>query len=276
MFVSVRGIETRVLVAGAGPALLLLHGFTGSAETWRPFLPALAARRRVIAPELIGHGRTAAPADAARYRMDECVADLLALLDRLGVEEFAVLGYSMGGRVALHLALAAPERVRALILESASPGITDPAERAERARSDEALAELIEREGIAAFVERWESQPLFATQRSLPAEVRERLRAERLGQRPVGLANSLRGMGTGAMEPAWDRLGELGMPALVLAGELDAKYVAIARAMEGRLPQARVAIVSGAGHAVHLEQPARFLELVTTFLRLDGGEGARS
>jgi len=273
VIVSVRGIEMHALVAGAGPALLLLHGFTGSAETWRPFLPALARRHRVIAPNLIGHGRTASPDDAARYRMDECVADLLALLDRLGVEEFAVLGYSMGGRVALHLALAVPERVRALVLESASPGITDPEERAERARSDEALAELIEREGIAAFVERWESQLLFASQRSLPAEVRERLRAERLGQRPRGLANSLRGMGAGAMEPVWERLGELRLPALVLAGELDAKYVAIARAMGERLPQARVAIVPGTGHAVHLEQPARFLELVTAFLASDCGRG---
>lgn len=274
MIVSVRGIEMHALVAGAGPALLLLHGFTGSAETWRPFLPELAARWRVIVPDLIGHGRTAAPADAARYRMDECVADLLALLDWLGVGEFAVLGYSMGGRVALHLALAVPKRVRALILESASPGISDPAERAERARSDAALAELIEREGIVAFVERWESQPLFATQRSLPAEVRGRLRAERLGQRPVGLANSLRSMGTGTMEPVWDRLGELGMPTLVLAGELDAKYVAIARAMMERLPRAQVVIVPGSGHAVHLEQPAQFLKLITTFLRRDGGEGA--
>lgn len=274
MMLAVRGIEMHALVAGAGPALLLLHGFTGSAETWRPFLPELAARRRVIAPDLIGHGRTAAPADAARYRMDECVADLVALLDWLGVGEFAVLGYSMGGRVALHLALAVPKRVRALILESASPGISDPAERAERARSDAALAELIEREGIVAFVERWESQPLFATQRSLPAEVRGRLRAERLGQRPVGLANSLRSMGTGTMEPVWDRLGELGMPTLVLAGELDAKYVAIARAMMERLPRAQVVIVPGSGHAVHLEQPAQFLKLITTFLRRDGGEGA--
>ncbi len=271
MIISVRGLAMHVLVEGAGPALLLLHGFTGSAETWRPFLPALARQHRVIAPDLIGHARTAAPDDAARYRMDECVADLLALLDRLGVEDFAVLGYSMGGRVALHLALAAGERARALVLESASPGILDPEERAARARSDEALAELIEREGVAAFVERWGSQPLFASQRSLPVEVRARLRAERLGQRPHGLANSLRGMGAGSMEPVWNRLGELRLPALVLAGELDEKYVVIARAIGERLPQARVALVPGAGHAVHLEQPAQFLELVTAFLTRNHG-----
>ncbi len=266
MIISVRRLAMHVLVEGSGPALLLLHGFTGSAETWRPFLPALARRHRVIVPDLIGHGRTAAPDDAARYRMDECVADLLALLDRLGVEDFAVLGYSMGGRVALHLALAAGERARGLVLESASPGILDPGERLARLRSDEALAEFIEREGIAAFVERWESQPLFASQRSLPAEVRARLLAERLEQRPRGLANSLRGMGAEAMEPVWNRLGELRLPALVLAGELDGKYVAIARAIGEHLPQARVAVVSGAGHAVHLEQPAQFLEHVTAFL----------
>jgi 2-succinyl-6-hydroxy-2,4-cyclohexadiene-1-carboxylate synthase len=201
MIVSVRGIEMHGLVAGSGPALLLLHGCTGSSETWRPFLPQLAAHRRVIAPDLIGHGRTVAPADAVRYRMDECVADVLGLLDRLGVEGFATLGYSLGGRVALHLALAVPERVRALIVASASPGIANAEERAERARSDQTVAELIEREGIAAFVERWETQPLFASLRSLPAEVRARLRAERLRQRPCGLANSLRGMDAGAMEP---------------------------------------------------------------------------
>ncbi len=271
MIVSARGLAMHVLVEGSGPALLLLHGFTGSAETWRPFLPELARRHRIIAPDLIGHGRTAAPDDAERYRMGECVADLLALLDRLGVEDFAVLGYSMGGRVALHLALAAGERARTLVLESASPGILDPEERLARLRSDEELAELIEREGIAAFVERWESQPLFASRRSLPAEVRERLRAERLGHRPHGLANSLRGMSAGAMEPVWARLGELRLPTLVLAGELDAKYVAIARAIGERLPRARVAIVPGAGHAVHLEQPAQFLELVTAFLASDCG-----
>ena len=266
MIVSVRGIEMHTLVAGTGPALLLLHGFTGSSETWRPFFAALTAHRRVIAPDLVGHGHTAAPDDLAHYRMDECVGDLLALLDGLGVGKFAVLGYSMGGRVALHLTLTVPERISALILASASPGIVDPDERAERARSDVALAELIEREGIEAFVAQWERQPLFASQWSLPAEVRARLRAERLRQRPHGLANSLRGMGTGAMPPVWNRLEELEVPVLVLAGELDSKYVTIARAMAERLPRAQVAIVPEAGHAVHLEQPARFLERVTAFL----------
>lgn len=266
MIVSVNGIEVHALVTGAGPALLLLHGFTGSAETWRPFLPALEARHRVIAPDLIGHGRTDAPDDLARYRMDACVADVLALLDRLGISDLAVLGYSMGGRVALHLALAAPARVRALILESTSPGIVDPAERAARVQSDEGLADSIEREGIVAFVARWESQPLFASQHRLPKDVQERLRAERMHQRPRGLANSLRGMGAGAMQPVWDRLGELGMPVLVIAGELDEKYVTIARRMGERLPHAQVETVAAAGHAVHLEQPNRFLDLVIGML----------
>lgn len=264
---SVNGVRYRWRDAGQGPALLLLHGFTGSLHTWDPFLPELARHFRVIAVDLPGHGGTDAPGDPERYRMERCIADLLAILDGLGVDRTAVLGYSMGGRVALHLAAAAPQRVEGLIVESGSPGIADAAERAARIASDRALADFIEREGVAAFVERWERLPLFASQAGLPEPVRASLRAQRLRNRAAGLANSLWGMGAGVQPPLHDRLADLTMPTLLIAGELDEKYVRIVTDMAAHMPNARTAVVPGAGHAVHLERPTEFLRVVTAFLR---------
>lgn len=264
--VTVNGVRLHVEVTGEGPAVLLLHGFTGSAETWAPHRAAWEGFT-AVAVDLLGHGRSDCPADPARYRVERCVEDLLAVLDRLGFGRAAVLGYSMGGRVALRLALRAPERVWALVLESASPGIEDPEERAARVRSDDALAADIERDGIEAFVARWEALPLWASQARLPAEVRERLRAQRLRNSPVGLANSLRGMGAGQEEPVLDRLDRLTLPVLLLAGALDGKYCGLAREMARRLPCARLAVVPEAGHAVHLEQPAAFQAAVRAFLQ---------
>src|SRR3989304_5185055 len=161
----VNGIHLNVEVSGPADAtaLMLLHGFTGDATTWEPFLDAWLSIQ-TIRVDLIGPGRSDSPADPARYAMAHAVQALLAVLDPLGVERAAVLGYSMGGRVALHLSIAAPERSSALIVESASPGIEDDAQRAARRASDEALAADIEHDGVAAFVDRWQAQPLFASQ----------------------------------------------------------------------------------------------------------------
>lgn len=263
--IDVKGTHLNVAVTGEGPALLLQHGFTGSGATWEPFLDTWQGFT-AIAVDLPGHGASGYPADPARYRMESCVEDLVALMDRLGVERTAALGYSMGGRVALHLALAAPHRLWALVLESAAPGIDDPAERHARREGDEALATAIERDGVETFVSRWEALPLFASQARLPAAVREELRRQRLAHDAVGLAGSLRGMGAGAHEPLWRRLGEISVPALVIAGELDEKYSALARRMAAAMPDARAAVVAGAGHAAHLEQPEAFAAIVQGFL----------
>src|SRR3990172_7929303 len=191
--IDVDGLGLNVSVSGDGPCLLLLHGFTGSTETWTPFLDAWPDFR-TIAVDIVGHGRSDSPPDLDRHRMERCALDLVAVLDRLHVRETSILGYSMGGRVALHLALLIPDRLEALVLESASPGLDDPCARADRVRSDAELADAIERAGMEAFVARWETLPLFASQLCLPALVRERLRRQRLGNDPLGLANSLRGM----------------------------------------------------------------------------------
>jgi 2-succinyl-6-hydroxy-2,4-cyclohexadiene-1-carboxylate synthase len=266
MQIQVNDITLNVEQSGAGRPLLLLHGFTGSAATWAPLIRSLPPHFRTIASDLIGHGRSSSPPDAERYRMPRCVADLLAVLDALDVDRADVLGYSMGGRVALQLAAAAPKRVGALVLESSSPGIASAAERQARVAADAALADSIMREGLAAFVERWERLPLFASQASLPEDMRAQVHAQRLRNDPLGLANSLRGMGTGQQEALWDRLASLDVPTLLIAGELDAKYRALAEEMLAILPNARAAIVPGAGHAVHLEQPQAFAKNVLEFL----------
>ena len=272
----VDGVGYNVERAGVGPALVLLHGFTGSAATWAPFVPAFAREFDTLAIDLPGHGATDAPGDPARYTLERTVEDLVAILDRLGIERAAWLGYSMGGRVALATAVMVPSRVAALVLEGASPGIADPGERAARARDDEALAGFIEREGMAAFVERWEALPLFASQARLLEEIRAAQRRQRLANDPRGLANSLRGVGQGAQPPLHDRLGEVGVPALLLAGAEDAKFRRLAQEMAVAMPMAQVAVIPDAGHAAHLEQPAAFERMVLRFLRsLDLDSGAR-
>lgn len=267
MRLRVNGIELNVERAGTGQPLLLLHGFTGSTETWAPVLQRLGAESQIVAIDLIGHGRSDAPADWTRYGFERCVADLLVLLDTLGIARTDLIGYSLGARVALHLATAAPERVRGLILESASPGLADPAERRARLESDGALADEIERAGLQAFVDGWERQPLFASQRSLPAAERLMLRSQRLRSDPRGLANSLRGMGAGRQEPLWERLPGLATPTLILVGELDRKYCELGRQLAADLPDARLGVVPGAGHTIHLEQPGHFADVVLPFLR---------
>jgi 2-succinyl-6-hydroxy-2,4-cyclohexadiene-1-carboxylate synthase len=214
---------------------------------------------------MLGHGRSDAPADPQRYSIEHCQQDIIAALRELGIKpgEAILLGYSMGGRIALYSAFSG--FFRAIILESASPGLASSTERAQRRDSDNALAERIERDGLPAFVAYWEQLPLFASQSALPREARANLHEQRLRNRPIGLANSLRGLGTGMQPALHDRLQELHIPVLLIAGALDTKYCAIARHMAATLPDAALHIVSNAGHTVHLEQPTTFAAQVHKF-----------
>ena len=180
-------------------------------------------------------------------------------LDELGVTA-QLGGYSMGGRVALAYTLARPGRVRRLLLVGASPGLADPSERRARRESDERLARRIERDGVEAFAREWAALPLFAGQSPAVAEV---ARAERRRQTPSGLAAALRGLGTGVLPPLWDRLGELMVPVMLVVGERDSKFRAIAERMASRLPSAELTVIAGAGHAVHLEAPAAVAGLLS-------------
>lgn len=232
--------------------LVLVHGFTQTLRSWDPLLPHLADHD-VVALDAPGHGR------AGDVEVD--LVGGAALLAAQGGRATYV-GYSMGGRLCLHAALAHPEAVRGLVLISATGGLDDAGEREARRVADEALADRIELVGVGAFLDEWLAQPLFA---GLGADAQGR--AERLENTASGLASSLRMAGTGTQLPLWDRLGSLGIPTLVVAGELDVKFVAIAERLAATIPDAQLAIVDGAGHTVHLEQPGAFLDVLHPWLR---------
>lgn len=246
------------------PPLVLLHGFTGSVENWRPLIDQLASlNRTIIAVDILGHGRSGAPLDPTRYRMELVAADIAEILNtQLGFSQIDLLGYSMGGRLALGIACHYKQLINRLILESASPGLETMEERNARKTSDDALADWIEQNGILAFVDRWEVVPLFDSQKVLPEAVRARLRNQRLHNRTHGLANSLRGMGTGVQPSFWDCLAQLTLPFHLIVGELDTKFCRIGQEMMERLPNARLTVVEDAGHTVHLEKPEQWLALI--------------
>jgi 2-succinyl-6-hydroxy-2,4-cyclohexadiene-1-carboxylate synthase len=229
------------------PALVLLHGFTQTRQSWRQTVAALDGRYRAVVPDLPGHGLMA-------ERRPASLAATLAYLRALVDEPHVLAGYSLGGRVALHAALARPELVRRLVLVGASPGLADPEEREARRRSDEALADRIEAIGVEAFAAEWAALPLWAGQ---PERVRAAANADRMRNTAPGLAAALRGLGTGALPSLWDRLGELTMPVTLVVGERDEKFRAIAERMAERLPNPRVEVIRGAGHAAQLERPER-------------------
>jgi 2-succinyl-6-hydroxy-2,4-cyclohexadiene-1-carboxylate synthase len=260
------GIEQRGEMQSSNQTLVLLHGFTGSAAGWGHQMDTLAEYGlHIIAFDLLGHGQSDAPDDAERYSMENFQKDILAALQEMGIKKghSIILGYSMGGRIALYTAFSG--FFRALILESASPGLEEPSERHERRASDEALAASIEHDGVPAFVERWERMPLFANQRTLPFECREALHRQRLQNNATGLAQSLRGVGTGVQPSLYAQLPTLHIPVMLIAGELDTKFKAIAKHMAQALPQSKLHIIPAAGHTVHLEQPELFTSLVGEF-----------
>ncbi len=219
---------------------VLVHGFTQSKRSWDP-IPL---------------------DDAAALRVPDNV-DFVATAHALGDDggHATYVGYSMGGRLCLQLALDRPELVENLVLISSSPGIGDDVERAARRESDEARAREIERDGVDAFLERWLAQPLFAT---LPRELAG-IDDRRAANTVEGLTHQLRALGQGTQPNNWPRLGELRMPVLLIAGGLDTKYVAIAYRMGEVIPNARVEIIDGAGHACHLERPDGIAQLLASW-----------
>jgi 2-succinyl-6-hydroxy-2,4-cyclohexadiene-1-carboxylate synthase len=249
------------------PSVLLLHGFTGSVRTLDAVSQGLRdAGLGTLAVDLLGHGRSDAPVDPLLYSLERACADLAAILDAERVPRAALLGYSMGGRVALGFACAFPERVRALVLVGASAGLEQEAERTARREADERLAEEILRFGVPAFVERWMANPLFASQTRLGERFLAESRAQRLASSAVGLAGSLRGLGTGVQPALHAKLARLALPVLLVHGAEDAKFREIAHDLAARLPNARVAAIPEAGHAAQIENPAAFLAVTTEFL----------
>jgi 2-succinyl-6-hydroxy-2,4-cyclohexadiene-1-carboxylate synthase len=242
------------VIVGAVPAdVVLLHGFTQTQRSWDGVRERLDRQRyRAVAPDLRGHGAAAGlrPVDFPSVRVD---------LDALVPAGAVLVGYSMGGRIALDWALRRRERLAGLVLVASSPGLAGDQERAERRAADERLAARVERMDVAAFADEWGALPLWAGQ---PPAVAAAARADRLRQSPAGLAAALRGLGTGVMTPSWDALPALTVPVRLVVGDRDAKFRGIAERMAEALPAASVDLVADAGHAVALERPEAVVEAI--------------
>lgn len=264
--IDIRGVSYHVEECGVGFPLVLLHGFTGNSSTWTPFCERWGKHSRLIIPDLIGHGKTESPDELDRYRIEAAARDLKEVLDQIGVQQVDLLGYSMGGRLALTFAITYPKRVRKLILESASPGLLTEEERYQRRMKDTELANFIKVQGIHAFVDYWEEIPLFESMKWLPFETKEMIRLQRLSNSPQGLANSLLGMGTG-FQPSWwgPALQELPMDVLLVTGSEDKKFCGIAETMASEIKNAAWIKVKNSGHAIHVEQSKIFGTIVSDF-----------
>ena len=260
---EVDGVRDEVRASGRGPAVLLIHGFTGRGADWAPFLPAIRATgASTVVVDLLGHGRSDAPADPNRHAIERQAADIATLLRRLDAAPATIVGYSLGARVALRLAVAEPGAVRAIILESPSAGMTDLAARATRRAADAALADRLEHDGLEAFLRAWEANPLFAGEHRLSTERRERIHRQRARNRVGGLAACLRGAGQGAMMPLHDRLAGIAVPTLVVAGALDPVGLERARQVASAIPGADLVTLPQLGHAPHREAPATFRRIL--------------
>jgi len=235
--------------------LVLVHGFTQTLRSWDRLALPLSETFQVVRVDLPGHGGSG----AIEMSFEETAA---AIGDAGGRATY--VGYSLGGRLCLRLAVDRPELVQSLVLVGASPGLADATERAERRAADEALATEIERLGTAAFLNTWLAQPMFASLKPQPEDL-----AARLANTSVGLASALRRLGAGVQEPLWDRLRSLSMPVLAVAGQEDTRYTHIAETMADAIGvNAQVVALAGAGHAAHLERPVSFSRLLNAFLVL--------
>jgi 2-succinyl-6-hydroxy-2,4-cyclohexadiene-1-carboxylate synthase len=251
-------------VIGDGTPVTLLHGFTQSARSWQEVISNMPAGYQWVLPDLRGHGDTRVRPGAA-HTMEACTTDLEMLWDHLGIQRTHLVGYSMGGRLALHVAATRPQRILSLLTIGAHAGLEEDA-REGRRRGDEALAQRIEKDGLEAFVNYWTSLPMFAgLERRGPSFVAQ-VRTERMNNHVAGLAESLRGMGAGAMRPVWDDLRRVTCPCTFVAGALDHGYAASGRRLAASVPDGRVVIVQRAGHTVHQERPEAFARLLLAHL----------
>jgi 2-succinyl-6-hydroxy-2,4-cyclohexadiene-1-carboxylate synthase len=269
-----KDVRLSYFVAGSGQPVTLLHGFTQSGQSWREIIARMPEGWKWIVPDLRGHGatqvRTGPPCS-----MEACTDDLVALWEEMDLGRTHLVGYSMGGRLALHVAARRPERVASLLTVGAHAGLEEEA-REGRRRGDEALAERIEKEGVESFVDYWGALPLFAGLQRRGDSYMAQVRAERLKNHAVGLACSLRGMGAGVMEPVWGELGRVKVPCTFVAGQLDHGYVATARRLAGTVRDGRLEIVARAGHAVHQERPDAFARILANHLAAATAAGVSS
>nr|WP_184526224.1 2-succinyl-6-hydroxy-2,4-cyclohexadiene-1-carboxylate synthase [Bacillus benzoevorans] len=267
MHCEINGLNYYIEERGSGFPLILLHGFTGDCSTWEPFYQEWSGHSRLIAIDIIGHGKSDSPEQIERYDMLSVTNDIKKILEQqLHIEKADLLGYSMGGRLALSFAILFPQMVRKLILESSSPGLESETERENRRKQDEKLGLFILEQGMEKFVDYWENISLFATQKKLPSPKQERVRKQRLKNSDIGLHNSLTGMGTGAQPSWWQQLHKIEAETLLVTGSLDEKFCLIAKKMMKKIKQCKWLEVDGSGHAIHVENPDKFGTIMKRFL----------
>lgn len=238
----------------------------GSCREFHEIMRLLADRFYCLAVDLPGHGKTKT-ATEQDYTIAKTAVGIIHLLDRLGISRCDLIGYSMGGRLALYLALHFPNYFSRVVLESASPGLKTEAERSQRLESDIKLAQVLETQDLSEFLTRWYEQPLFAALKQHPRF--PVLLRDRLQNQPSGLARSLRYMSTGNQPSLWQKLAQHSIPTLLLVGELDAKFIGINREMANLCRAARLQIVAQSGHAIHLENTSQFAATLEQFLSID-------
>jgi len=248
---------------GPGRRLVLLHGFTQGPRSWDALVAALDPSYEIVRVTLPGHGPAGGASARARLPFETAAGAVAGAVEAgAGPEPATWFGYSLGGRLALRVALDRPDLVDALVLLGATAGIEEPDARTARVEIDERLASGLERRGVERFIDGWLAQDLFSRLPPAAAGVEERRQAT-----VDGLAAALRLLGTGAQEPVWDRLGEISVPVLLMAGEHDSKFSAVAfRLAAGIGPTAALSFVPGAGHAAHLERPQSVAAILTRFL----------
>ncbi|MDP4172708.1 MAG: 2-succinyl-6-hydroxy-2,4-cyclohexadiene-1-carboxylate synthase [Bacteroidota bacterium] len=247
--------------------VIFLHGFSGSSNEWLPLLKRLPEEIYSLAIDLIGHGKSCCPEEKECYSSMSIVHQLDEIFSQLNLKKVILVGYSMGGRAALSYSVAYPEKVKCLVLESATPGIIDESEREERIRSDERLAQFILDHKMEEFVDYWMNIPLFASQKRLTSEELRNQKERKLNNSPIGLANSLRGFSTGKMPQLWTRLADINFRTLLITGILDKKFTQINARIAKEIKHSDHIIVKGAGHNIHLERPEVFLNLLVEFFK---------
>jgi 2-succinyl-6-hydroxy-2,4-cyclohexadiene-1-carboxylate synthase len=246
--------------------VFLLHGFTGSLEDWHEIYPNLDERFNYVGIDLIGHGKSDSPIDINKYEADSLVCQMQDILNHLSINKVILLGYSMGGRVALNFAISHPQKTKGLILESTSAGIKNEKEREERIKSDEDLATFIENKGTEKFAELWMNQDIFNTQRRFSEEKLQKIRNRIAGNSKIGLANTLRGFSTGKMPYLAEKLKLIQSPIILFSGELDTRYCKLNSELVKIFPNAKHTIIKNAGHNTHLEEPNRYIQAANNFL----------
>lgn len=249
------------------PAIIFIHGFTGSSNDWFEIIPQIDNHFSVVAVDLIGHGKSSSPNDFSLYKIGAVNKQLKKIIETLKLDKVIITGYSMGGRVAFNFANEFPNFVNGLILESTTAGIIDKKERDDRYKNDLSLSQKILDDGIEKFVDYWINLPIFSSQKNLSKEKLNDIHLGKLNNDPIGLSNSLIGYSTGQMPPLFGRLSNFNFPVLLISGEKDAKFCKINSEMNDLIPFSEHKIVKGAGHNIHLEMPSDFVILVNRFLR---------